>query len=173
MLALLVPLLLAPPVDAGPPDDDFSVETRSATPADACTEVLSQLTTQWRICLTGDAHLAALRRQQTIDDLLAQAHALCPLSRESIQAIFRGHRQQTELCYQQQLQANHDLAGRVEVVLAIGADGTVITAFAQNSTLANPALEACLVGKVKAWKFPKPPTAEPVRVVYPLVFQPE
>ena len=173
MLALLVPLLLAPPVDAGPPDEDFSVETRPATPADACTEVLDQLTGEWRHCLTGDAHLAALRRQQIIDNLLAQAHQLCPLSPESIQAIFRGHERQTRHCYQQQLQANHDLTGRVEVVLAIGADGAVITAFTQNSTLAHPALEACLVGKVKSWTFPKPPTAEPVRVVYPLVFRPD
>jgi len=68
------------------------------------------------------------------------------------------------------LRTHHDLTGRVEVVLTIAPDGSVGEVTTEGSTLANPAMEACLVGKVRTWQLPHPPTNKAVKIRYPLVF---
>jgi metallo-beta-lactamase class B len=75
-------------------------------------------------------------------------------------------------CYEHALAANPTLTGRIVVKFTIGAPGEVVASAVQSSTMANPAVEACVAAVVRTFGFPYPRPAGPVTVTYPFAFTP-
>src|SRR5262249_44867015 len=70
-------------------------------------------------------------------------------------------------CYERLLARNPRLSAKVIVKFTIGADGHVTDADVRGS--ATPELKRCIKAAMKRIVFP--PTHEPVKVVYPLLFR--
>ena len=75
-------------------------------------------------------------------------------------------------CYEHALAANPTLTGRIVVKFTIGAPGEVVASEVQSSTMANPAVEACVAAVVRTLGFPYPRPPGPVTVTYPFAFAP-
>lgn len=71
-------------------------------------------------------------------------------------------------CYESTLLANPDIGGTVVMGFKIEIDGTVHDVTASG---VHPDLEACLIAKVRGFRFPRPDGAK-VEVSYPLTFKP-
>jgi TonB family protein len=91
------------------------------------------------------------------------------LSREVIRRVIRRHINEVRFCYEQELTARPDLAGRVTVSFIIAATGAVQTASVASSTLSNARVEQCIVTAVRRWTFPAPDGGGIVGVNYPFV----
>ncbi len=91
------------------------------------------------------------------------------LSREVIRRVIRRHINEVRFCYEQELSARPDLAGRVTVSFIIAATGAVQTASVASSTLSNARVEQCIVTAVRRWTFPAPDGGGIVGVNYPFV----
>ena len=92
------------------------------------------------------------------------------LDKEIIRRVVRKHRREIKYCYEQQLQKDENLAGKVTVKFTISATGKVVAATISRSTLNNTKVERCLTGKIKRWVFPKPEGGGIVIVTYPFDF---
>jgi hypothetical protein len=71
-------------------------------------------------------------------------------------------------CYQKELKAHPDLAGKVVVKFRIAGDGSVASAAVVTSTLGSDAAVACIVAAVKQLKFPAKGAVS--NVSYPFIF---
>jgi TonB family protein len=94
------------------------------------------------------------------------------LDREIIRRIIRRHINEVRFCYEQQLAAHHDLAGRMLVQFNIAPTGQVLSSVMQSSTLSNVRVESCTLQAIRRWEFPKPDGGGLVNVSYPFVFTP-
>jgi pSer/pThr/pTyr-binding forkhead associated (FHA) protein len=92
------------------------------------------------------------------------------LDKEIIQRVIRKHRREISFCYEQQLQKNKNLAGRIKVKFTISGTGDVIAAMVRSSTLKNRAVENCVTSKIRRWVFPEPKGGGIVVVNYPFNF---
>lgn len=90
-----------------------------------------------------------------------------PLAKEVILRVIRQNQNQIRYCYEKQLQREQDLEGRVKVKWVIGASGDVVAVQLVDSSLHNAWVEACIVEKIRSWKFPAPAGGGRVDVVYP------
>jgi len=93
------------------------------------------------------------------------------LDRDEINAVIQRHLGQVRFCYEQGLQSEPDLAGRVAIKFVIGSRGHVNVANIANSSLRSRTVESCLVNKLKGWKFPEPRGGVDVKVSYPFVLK--
>lgn len=93
------------------------------------------------------------------------------LDPEIIRRIIRQHRSEYQYCYNKQLQVKRDLAGKIKVKFTISGSGQVIAAKVEETTMNDAAVENCLVGKIKRWRFPEPKGGGIVVVKYPFVFK--
>jgi TonB family protein len=93
-----------------------------------------------------------------------------PLDKEIIQRVVRRHRRELAFCYQNELQQDSTLEGRVVIKFTISGDGSVISALTKSSTMGNRAVEACLSRKIQHWHFPAPSNNALVTVNYPFRF---
>ena len=94
------------------------------------------------------------------------------LDKEVVRAEIRSHVPEAQSCYQPELDKNQKLSGRVMVQFTIAASGEVIASVLQQTTMNNKAVENCVVGVVRCWKFPPPEGGGIVIVSYPFVFAP-
>jgi hypothetical protein len=94
------------------------------------------------------------------------------LDKEIVRRVIRQHLNEVKYCYEQQLPRHPDLAGRMSVQFTIAPAGNVMASLLQSSSLANVAVESCVVQAVKRWQFPQPPGAGFVMVSYPFVLVP-
>ncbi len=92
------------------------------------------------------------------------------LDREIIQRVVRQHRREIRHCYQQELQRNPDLAGRVTIEWVISPTGDVVSASVRDTTMNNSTVERCMAQRIQRWKFPEPDGGGVVRVNYPFNF---
>lgn len=99
----------------------------------------------------------------------AQVHGA--LSQEAIRRVVHRHLPEVRFCYEQGLQQNPSLEGRVTVSWIIGADGRVQSSGLAASSLSNGPVESCIVGAVQRWTFPSPEGGGAVGVNYPFVLQ--
>lgn len=75
-------------------------------------------------------------------------------------------------CYEKGLSRHPDLEGKVVTSFAIGEDGHVVqTAPADGTTIADPAVVACVSDAFRRLTFPPLGEGKSVRVVYPVVFE--
>lgn len=93
------------------------------------------------------------------------------LDREVIAQYIKSQLGQILYCYERQLSANADLAGKVAVKFTISGSGAVETQTIGDTTLKNASVEGCILSKVARWKFPAPAGGTKVLVTYPFFFK--
>lgn len=101
----------------------------------------------------------------------AEASVAKGLDKDQIAAVINRNLGQVRFCYEQGLQGDPHLNGRVAIAFVIGASGLVKTADIENTTLNAKAVEDCLVLRLKSWKFPLPEGGVDVKVSYPFVLR--
>lgn len=93
------------------------------------------------------------------------------LDKELIADIVRQNMGQIRFCYEQGLQTQPTLNGRVMASWTIGADGHVTIAGIKNTSLHSQTVEDCIVRRIKTWKFPIPQGGQAVPVAFPFLLQ--
>jgi hypothetical protein len=91
------------------------------------------------------------------------------LSAEQINRVVRANQAALRYCYENEVQRQRNLRGKVVVQWRVDRAGGVPMARVASSTLNNAGVEGCLVRQVKKWHFPKPDGGE-VAVMYPFIF---
>ncbi|MFN7453653.1 MAG: AgmX/PglI C-terminal domain-containing protein [Pseudobdellovibrionaceae bacterium] len=89
------------------------------------------------------------------------------LDRDLIADVINRNLGQVRFCYEQGLQSNPGLAGRVAVSFVIGGNGVVKSAGIESTSLNAKSVEDCIVGRLRSWKFPLPEGGVDVKVSYP------
>lgn len=92
------------------------------------------------------------------------------LGKDAIREVVRAHIGEVRDCYNQGLQRDPELAGRLVVGFEIAGSGAVAEATISESTVADAEVGACIAGKVKSWQFPAASAA--TTVAYPFVLEP-
>lgn len=93
------------------------------------------------------------------------------LDRDLIADVINRNMGQFRFCYEQGLQGEPSLAGRVAIRFTIGGNGSVRTAGVENSTLNSSMVEQCVVNRMRSLKFPLPQGGVDVKVSYPFMFR--
>ncbi|MFW6067331.1 MAG: TonB family protein, partial [Myxococcota bacterium] len=91
------------------------------------------------------------------------------LSKEVIRRVIRRHINEVRFCYEQQLNQQPDLEGRVTVKFIISPTGAVQSAVVSNTSLGSPPAENCIAQAVRRWTFPAPEGGGIVVVNYPFM----
>ncbi|NOU30278.1 MAG: energy transducer TonB [Polyangiaceae bacterium] len=91
------------------------------------------------------------------------------LGADQVRRVVSAHVGALRACYEKELQRNPKLIGRVTLKWGVEPDGTVSAASIASSTLANPAVESCLVRQVRSWHFPAAQSPTVVNA-YPFLF---
>ncbi len=94
------------------------------------------------------------------------------LSKDAIMQVVKRHQNEVKFCYEQQLQEQPSLKGKVAVAFTVGPDGKVLQANATQDTFPDAAVADCIVARVRRWEFPKPEGGGEVTVTFPWVFKP-
>jgi hypothetical protein len=95
------------------------------------------------------------------------------VEREAVARVIRKHIDQLLACYNKRLQARSGLHGKITVAFMILPKGAVSRAEMKSSTLADPALESCVMGALPRWTFPRPTNGGVARVQAILTFEEE
>jgi hypothetical protein len=103
--------------------------------------------------------------------LVQEASVETGLDRDQIAAVINKNLGQVRFCYEQGLQADPNLNGRVAVAFTIGGNGLVKTAGMDSSTMNSKIIEDCIVMRLKTWQFPLPQGGVDVKVTYPFVLR--
>lgn len=101
----------------------------------------------------------------------AEATIAKGLDRDQIAGVVNRNMGQVRFCYEQGLQGNASLNGRVAIGFTIGANGLVKSAEVDSTTLNAKVVEDCIVMRLKSWKFPLPEGGVDVKVSYPFVLR--
>lgn len=75
---------------------------------------------------------------------------------------------QINACYEQELKADPSLAGKVEVVWTVNADGSVSGIMVDSNTTGNSSLADCVQRRIRRWRFPE--GEDEMEITYPFVF---
>jgi hypothetical protein len=92
------------------------------------------------------------------------------VDREAVARAIADHLAEVSACYERSLLVRGHSGGRLSLEWAIGLDGSVSRAAVKSSTLEDASIAACVVERLKTWRFPRP-RGGPVIVKYPFVFQ--
>lgn len=92
------------------------------------------------------------------------------IDREEVRQVIRKNLKSIKTCYTDGLKNNPNIEGKVVIEWDIANDGSVSKAGVKSSALKDEAVENCIVDKVKALKFPAPPTGNVANISYPFVF---
>lgn len=93
------------------------------------------------------------------------------LDQDQINAVIQRNIGQIIYCYEQGLQSEPALSGRVAVKFVIGSAGGVNSANIANTSLDSKKVENCIVSKLRGWRFPRPVGNVNVRVTYPFMLK--
>ncbi|MGE0785103.1 MAG: AgmX/PglI C-terminal domain-containing protein [Sandaracinaceae bacterium] len=91
------------------------------------------------------------------------------LSPEQIMRVVRRNQAAVRYCYENELQRQPNLAGRIEIAWRIARNGSVSSARVGSSTMHNAGVEGCIVRQVRRWRFDQPDGGE-VDVNFPFIF---
>lgn len=112
---------------------------------------------------------STIERSETVICGAKPGDGLGCLDKELIRKVIRANLGGVRACYERALTATRSLDGKVSVRFTIALDGTVPQAAVAQSTANHPFLEACVVGRMRALKFPR---SRGVAVVtYPFIFK--
>ncbi|MDX9730362.1 MAG: AgmX/PglI C-terminal domain-containing protein [Bdellovibrionales bacterium] len=93
------------------------------------------------------------------------------LDRDLIADVINRNLGQVRFCYEQGLQGDPALAGRVAVDFTIGSNGQVKVASVGSTTLNSKLVEDCILLRLRTWKFPLPEGGMDVKVSYPFALR--
>ncbi|HRE88647.1 MAG TPA: AgmX/PglI C-terminal domain-containing protein [Myxococcota bacterium] len=93
------------------------------------------------------------------------------LDEKTVQQYIRRFLSGIKWCYQDRLQSNRKLGGKVTLAFTILPNGTVLDPRTVNSSLDDASLEECIRNKMARWKFPSPKDGGVVEVAYPLILK--
>ncbi|MEQ1877553.1 MAG: AgmX/PglI C-terminal domain-containing protein [Bdellovibrionia bacterium] len=93
------------------------------------------------------------------------------LDRDQINEVIQRHLGEVRFCYEQGLQAQPELSGRVAVRFLINGGGVVASANVSRTSLRSDPVEACILQRLKSWKFPEPRGGVNVKVTYPFLLK--
>ncbi len=103
--------------------------------------------------------------------LVSEASIDGGLDRSTIADVINRNIGQIRFCYEQGLQGDSSLHGRVAVGFTIDSNGVVRTAKIDNTSLNSRTVEDCIVLRLRSWKFPLPEGGKDVKVSYPFVLK--
>jgi hypothetical protein len=103
--------------------------------------------------------------------LVQEASVESGLDRDQIAAVINKNLGQVRFCYEQGLQGDPNLNGRVAVGFTIGGNGLVKTAGIDSTTMNSKIIEDCIMMRLKTWQFPLPQGGVDVKVSYPFVLR--
>jgi TonB family protein len=95
------------------------------------------------------------------------------LGRDEVQKVVRRHRKEIMYCYERGLKRDSTLSGKVAVKLIVGPDGTVRAAAVAQSTVHDDQLEACMLERIRRWRFPARKDNGLAAVTHAWVFKPD
>jgi len=101
----------------------------------------------------------------------AQPRITGELDENTIKTYIRRYLSGIKWCYQDRLQANRKLGGKLTLAFTILPNGSVHDPRTPNSTLGDAVLEQCITNKMTRWKFPAPKDGGVVEVGYPLILK--
>jgi outer membrane biosynthesis protein TonB len=93
------------------------------------------------------------------------------LDKDQIGEVIQRNLGQITYCYEQGLQRQAGLSGRVTMKWQIGGNGRVSSARVGHSSLRSAQVENCIAGKLKTWSFPRPKGGVTVAVTYPFMLR--
>ncbi len=93
------------------------------------------------------------------------------LDKDVIMKVIKRHQNEIKFCYEQELQKNPALAGKVAVAWTIDPAGAVSEANVSESSVSNANVESCIVQRIRRWKFPEPDGGGIVNVTFPWIFK--
>lgn len=93
------------------------------------------------------------------------------LSKDVIMKVIKRHQNEIKFCYEQELQKQPDLAGKVAVLFTIDPAGAVAEANVSETSLNNGNAENCMLSRIRRWKFPEPAGGGVVTVTFPWIFK--
>jgi hypothetical protein len=93
------------------------------------------------------------------------------LDKDLVADVINRNMGQIRFCYEQGLQGNPSLTGRVAIDFTIGGTGQVKLATIANTSLNSQQVEECIVMRLKTWKFPLPEGGTDVKVSYPFMLR--
>lgn len=93
------------------------------------------------------------------------------IDREAIRRVILANLRVIRTCYNQQLQRNPDLLGKLVLSWDIGEGGRVLGTRVKSNDLGSQQVAECIMDRLRTWKFPEPPANQVVVVeAYPFVF---
>jgi Ca-activated chloride channel family protein len=95
------------------------------------------------------------------------------LSKEVIKKVMKQYSDKVRTCYEDELQKNPKLEGKVVVKLVISSTGAVTSVTIAESTLGSDAVEKCILAILKKAVFPAPEGGGTLVVTYPYIFKPQ
>jgi TonB family protein len=93
------------------------------------------------------------------------------LDKDVIMKVIKAHQNEIKFCYEQELQKNAALGGKVAVAWTIDPAGGVAEANVSESSIGNANVEGCIVQRIRRWKFPEPQGGGIVNVTFPWIFK--
>lgn len=95
------------------------------------------------------------------------------LSKEEIDRVVKAHMSEVRFCYQQALQKNPNISGKVSIAWTIGSGGVVNKTRTTVNTTGSSSLADCIRMRLRQWTFPSPPNGGSVEVEqYPFILKP-
>ncbi len=92
------------------------------------------------------------------------------MDKDLIRRVIHANIAKFRFCYESRLNENPKLAGKVSVRFSIDPSGRVSTSSLAQSTVGDPVLDACVVGRTRLLNFPSRKSDGLVLVTYPFVF---
>ncbi len=93
------------------------------------------------------------------------------LDKDVIMKVIKRHQNEIKFCYEQELQKNPSLGGKVAVAWTIDPTGAVSDANVSESSIGNTNVESCISQRIRRWKFPEPTGGGVVNVTFPWIFK--
>jgi TonB family protein len=93
------------------------------------------------------------------------------LDKDVIMKVIKRHQNEIKFCYEQELQKNAALGGKVAVAWTIDPAGAVSESNVSESSIGNANVESCIVQRIRRWKFPEPQGGGVVSVTFPWIFK--
>ena len=104
--------------------------------------------------------------------ILGPASVVGRLDAEKVDAALADRVNELRYCYQRERVQRPTLAGQLTMSFVIEPDGSVSQAFTAAETLGDPAVEACVQGRLLHMRFPRPRRGEPAVATVSITFTP-
>lgn len=93
------------------------------------------------------------------------------LEKDVVMAVIRRHQNEIKYCYESRLSQRPSLAGKISVTWTIDGSGAIADAQVAESGVDDPMVEACMLERIRRWKFPEPRGGGVVVITFPWVFR--